>query len=618
MMEKNLNSIAENLIVLLVSLIALIFSNGFATATLAERLQSLADAQLAGQTELIAKAAVELSQTDISALGLSPLGHRRFQIDVAEALVDGKAIEQAISLYEKVLTGLVETHQNLPDRLSILKRLAELHLLIGQPEKAAELLRLGIEQAGKSLGDDNPRLGALLALALREGLVGKDLGEDITEAEAYLDQLRQVEDRLKNLAAGSHITMGGGTSEQKTPENAQFELVPVFYGTNRQRADKGRFKLVSRSANDPYNFYGSERSSIETGVVQVSVPRNRVLSEIPKPSVWRLEFRPDPAKHVILEDLKTFPDMDEFLIELRSEVHRSKRQEVFVFIHGYNTDFVEAVERTAQIAADTETDGAAVLFSWPSQGTVWGYFTDRAQIVDPILADLEKFLTLIARESGAKSLHLIAHSMGNEYLVRALQYIANKNRGNIPEFKSVAFAAPDMDAADFKGRVERLGPIANSMSLYASSKDSTLKLSKNVQGGNYRRAGDSDPPLIVSNLNTIDTTPISDSSFGHSDLFGPALSDLQAVMWHGLNTMQRCILQEKSHSNGAYWEFAGAPGGECKHSEFRAAIRLWRRLGEHEKAVQVVENQISQAGQTPVAARWRATLDILNALGLQQ
>ena len=42
--------------------------------------------------------------------------------------------------------------------------------------------------------------------------------------------------------------------------------------------------------------------------------------------------------------------------------------EAFVFVHGYNNSFKAAAFRTAQIAYDLEFEGAAICYSWPSQG----------------------------------------------------------------------------------------------------------------------------------------------------------------------------------------------------------------------------------------------------------
>ena len=44
-----------------------------------------------------------------------------------------------------------------------------------------------------------------------------------------------------------------------------------------------------------------------------------------------------------------------------------------VFIHGFNVPFEDAIYRTAQLAHDLDFDGAPILYSWPSRGTMLGY-----------------------------------------------------------------------------------------------------------------------------------------------------------------------------------------------------------------------------------------------------
>ena len=61
---------------------------------------------------------------------------------------------------------------------------------------------------------------------------------------------------------------------------------------------------------DARTYYSADRGKLETGTVVVSVPRNRALGEIPKPSVLRFDVRPDPARHVIVGDMKIHPDME--------------------------------------------------------------------------------------------------------------------------------------------------------------------------------------------------------------------------------------------------------------------------------------------------------------------
>ena len=61
---------------------------------------------------------------------------------------------------------------------------------------------------------------------------------------------------------------------------------------------------------------------------------------------------------------------------LKGQMQRAARDDAFLFIHGYNVTFEGAARRTAQMAYDLGFNGAAVFYSWPSQGTPTAYTID--------------------------------------------------------------------------------------------------------------------------------------------------------------------------------------------------------------------------------------------------
>jgi esterase/lipase superfamily enzyme len=97
-----------------------------------------------------------------------------------------------------------------------------------------------------------------------------------------------------------------------------------------------------------------------------------------------------------------------------------------VFIHGYNVSFFEAARRTAQLHWDLGFRGTPAFFSWPSGGSLLDYWADEASS-EWAASHLREFLDLLAKRSGAKKIHLIAHSMGNRPLSRALAEIGSRN-----------------------------------------------------------------------------------------------------------------------------------------------------------------------------------------------
>ena len=56
------------------------------------------------------------------------------------------------------------------------------------------------------------------------------------------------------------------------------------------------------------------------------------------------------------------------------------RAKVGVFVHGFNTNFQEAVYRLAQMAADADVDGVPILFAWPSAAKATRYAVDKEAV----------------------------------------------------------------------------------------------------------------------------------------------------------------------------------------------------------------------------------------------
>ena len=115
--------------------------------------------------------------------------------------------------------------------------------------------------------------------------------------------------------------------------------------------------------------------------------------------------------------------------ELAKQIQRIKNDRefsgTFVYVHGYNVEFEQAVERLARLGLDFP-GLAPVLFSWPSNGTVKDYVTDLAD-ADQSAKYFVDFLKTLAAKTDSSKIHVVAHSMGNRVLVKALNMIATDN-----------------------------------------------------------------------------------------------------------------------------------------------------------------------------------------------
>jgi esterase/lipase superfamily enzyme len=281
------------------------------------------------------------------------------------------------------------------------------------------------------------------------------------------------------------------------------------------------------------------------------------MGELESPSVWKLEFKADPAKHVVLEQVVD-EDRDNFFKQVSSRALNSMRREAFVFVHGFDNTFEDAARRTAQMAYDLAFDGAPILYSWPSQGKMdlINYNRD-GRNAELSSTSLKSFLEQLATRTRATTIHVIAHSMGNRVLAASLREIAKANK---PRFQQIALMAPDIDAMVFRNMAQAIHQTADRVTLYASSRDQALLASARFNG--YRRAGEGgDNILVVPGIDTVDASAVDTSLLGALHQY---YADNQAILgdlFHllrGESPKSRFRLRNVHSAMGDYWLFEPA------------------------------------------------------------
>lgn len=328
-------------------------------------------------------------------------------------------------------------------------------------------------------------------------------------------------------------------------------LITVTLGviTLRAQASPTAAELVEKRR------YGNQRGNLETGVCEVSIPNRHVEGELERPSFLHFQWSQNPLKHVVVLSTQR-QETEPFFKALKERVKQAPRKEAFVFVHGYNVSFESAARRTAQIAFDLKFEGAPVFFSWPSQGGLLGYTIDENNVVWSV-PHLKQFLLEVSQRSGAESIHLVAHSMGNRALTTALREMFYELDATCPKFNEVVLTAPDIDADVFRRDLApAIVKTARRVTLYASSNDEALQLSKRVHG--YARAGESGEQLVVvPGMDTIDVSAVDTSFLGHS-YYGnnrTVLGDLLDLLTTEKPPEQRKSLRAVRLGQLRYWVF---------------------------------------------------------------
>ncbi len=341
---------------------------------------------------------------------------------------------------------------------------------------------------------------------------------------------------------------------------ADWDIVPVFYGTDRLRAEEAGKRLR----------YTSDRGRrLDLGRALVTVPRSHQVPNIERPFAIRVPYlqvtiyeqSEDPKQHFTIKELSAL-SQDDFLNLARERIFGSRafKDQAIVFVHGYNTEFDYALYRSAQMAYDLKFDGATFLYSWPSAGDVTGYVYDResSEQSEPYLRN---FLDMVLRDTGARSVSVIAHSMGNLPLLRVLQTLGPQLPPDV-RLNQIILAAPDVDRDVFANLASSIRPFGKGVTLYCSSNDRAMSVARRVAGG-IPRAGDvsADGPIVVEGVDTIDVSQTSTEylALNHSTYAenSALLNDIGLLLQTGERPPEARIpiLQRVATPKGDFWRY---------------------------------------------------------------
>ncbi len=341
---------------------------------------------------------------------------------------------------------------------------------------------------------------------------------------------------------------------------AQYHVVPVFYGTNRKPTEG-----VASVA-----FSSSESEATTLGMAMVTVPLIHQVPQVERP--WALRVpgtdieitfeAQDPAKHFTIKSIENLPQ-DQFIARAKAQVAGSQtyKGQALVFVHGFYNKFDDALYRTAQIAYDMQFDGGTFMYSWPSAGTIDAYWSDRPKAKNSG-AKLRAFLTLVATRTGATRISVIAHSMGNLPLLEALdETIAFDQPSPSASIDEVVLAAPDIGRKDFTDLVSHMSHVRGGITLYAASNDLALEASRTLN--REPRAGDigTGGPLLLPHVDTIDATRASTQMFRLNHYYvaesSAIMCDVEHLMRGGVrppNTRSKILATVKADT-GTYYAY---------------------------------------------------------------
>jgi TRAP-type C4-dicarboxylate transport system substrate-binding protein/pimeloyl-ACP methyl ester carboxylesterase len=316
-----------------------------------------------------------------------------------------------------------------------------------------------------------------------------------------------------------HSAPRGAPEQAAAPTPRQHANSPVVFVTDRD--DEHTLDYATR--------FGSKRLDpfeLTCGVLGTAAPST---AEQPLPPVPKnLTKGNDDCVRLIVEQAKA-----------------NGFSKALFLIHGFNNDFEYVASRGMKLAADLDYAGVVVLWSWPSEGSAfgYGYDEDSATWSEPHLADLVRDL---AEAAPNLQLDFAAHSMGNRILLQMLREFGQA-REKLP-IGAAIFAAPDVAQDVFKEQIRLARKIANIRTLYASEYDRAIQISESYHKAPRAGSGGADI-LVTGAVESIDA-----ELSGHSYVFDEpkAIHDFKEIVNQEVGASSRG-LEARAKNGTTYW-----------------------------------------------------------------
>lgn len=256
------------------------------------------------------------------------------------------------------------------------------------------------------------------------------------------------------------------------------------------------FVATTRDAQQPVGFGPGRAFGTRHALYEVTVPPGHTPGEIEWPR------RNDaPRERFAVTDAARYDDTGQFLGDIATSTRDlpPARREAVVFVHGYNTNFAEALYRFAQVRHDFELDGVPVLYSWPSAARATDYIYDR----DSVLFARGGLVRLLDRlqQLPVERIVIVAHSLGGQLVMEALRQRALMEGTLWPKLDSVALVAPDIAVDVFRQQAHEIGELPDPFVIVTSQRDRILGLSGWLSSG--RELGHIGDPRPIADLDVV-------------------------------------------------------------------------------------------------------------------
>lgn len=187
-------------------------------------------------------------------------------------------------------------------------------------------------------------------------------------------------------------------------------------------------------------------------------------------------------------------------VEAEAGTTETENGHIVFFVHGFNTDQWDMLERHRKIRAGLEAHGyrgCVVSFDWPSNGSVLGYSADRRDArlaADKLFTDGIALVSRAQRADCKVNIHVLAHSMGCFLLREAFDYADDSHATAQKSWtvSQIALVAADVSQKSMKPDNPKTSSLlrhCTRLTNYYSGFDQILSVSEVKRIGVSRRLG---------------------------------------------------------------------------------------------------------------------------------
>jgi esterase/lipase superfamily enzyme len=262
------------------------------------------------------------------------------------------------------------------------------------------------------------------------------------------------------------------------PSERRGTEVSVLFVTTRAPAPPEAPESYARGAGD----------AVRVGVARVQLGEpGWSFDDLVKSDLTSSPETPRPARVVAVERFGVFGAPGRgaeraFVAAIDRQVAHSPDRSVVIYVPGYRATFDQVMILMGSWAHFLGRKSAVIAFSWPTGTRPWNYLFDcrRARAFVP---DIARLIALVAEQSQARRLNLIAFSCGSPLLAEALvqlrQAHPDEDRAALQRHYRIAndiYIAADIDLQTFaRSYLPVLADIAGRTEVYLSQNDAALK-----------------------------------------------------------------------------------------------------------------------------------------------